>query len=41
MVKTLTDEDETDRGAWLSAFWKGEWGRGEPQGEGPRGPADL
>lgn len=22
MVKTLTDEDEADRGAWLSAFWK-------------------
>ncbi|XP_006883806.1 PREDICTED: N-acetyltransferase 10 [Elephantulus edwardii] len=22
MLKTLTDEDETDRGAWLSAFWK-------------------
>ncbi|KAB1272432.1 RNA cytidine acetyltransferase [Camelus dromedarius] len=22
MLKTLTDEDEGDRGAWLSAFWK-------------------
>ncbi|KAM9220824.1 RNA cytidine acetyltransferase isoform 2-T2 [Dugong dugon] len=22
MLKTLTEEDETDQGAWLSAFWK-------------------
>lgn len=26
MLKTLTDEDEADQGAWLSAFWKGERG---------------
>ena len=25
MLKTLMDEDEADQGAWLSAFWKGEW----------------
>ena len=26
MLKTLMDEEEADQGAWLSAFWKGEWG---------------
>lgn len=50
MLKTLTDEEEADRGAWLPAFWKGEleWkGRsevtgsvGEPLGEW-KGPPYL
>lgn len=26
MLKTLVDEEEADQGAWLAAFWKGEWG---------------
>lgn len=37
MLKTLMDEEEADQGAWLSAFWKGEWGvdiGGQP-GDGP------
>lgn len=32
MLKTLTDENEADQGAWLAAFWKGESERKEGSG---------
>lgn len=38
MLKTLTDEEEADRGAWLPAFWKGKLegkGGSEVIGKGP------
>lgn len=38
MLKTLTDENEADHGAWLTAFWKGESerkGNSEPVGGCP------
>lgn len=38
MLKTLTDEEEADRGTWLPAFWKGKLegkGGSEVAGQGP------
>lgn len=40
MLKTLTEENEADQGAWLAAFWKGEteWkGNSEVTGRRPPG----
>lgn len=39
MLKTLTDEEEADRGAWLPAFWKGKLeGKGGREVIGKRPP---
>lgn len=41
MLKTLMEEDEADRGAWLPAFWKGKLdGKGGSEVTG-WGPPDL
>lgn len=44
MLKTLTEEDEADRGAWLPAFWKGKLdgqGGSEVTGWGPPRPLTV